>query len=134
MASNNGGVALFAVACDDAPAGSGAQGGGESGAAGDASAEMDDAHPEEEPKAPQRVAHIAVSDSFAPQALSGDFAGQGGAGPELPSGPPYGTSITCGDATVGDEEECDDGAGGADACTAECETRDVPAGPAPGSG
>gem|GEM_PF-6839748 len=46
-----------------------------------------------------------------------------------PSGPPFGTSTTCGDQIVGLDangkpEECDDGDEGSDACTALCQTRD----------
>jgi hypothetical protein len=129
------GVALLATACEDAPTQSGKQGGGESGAGGDSASGMGDAGgPDEGSEPPRAAKHVALFDSFAAEALSDGFAGQGGAAPELPSGPPYGTSITCGDAIVGDNEECDDGAGGADACTALCETRDMPAGPEPGVG
>ncbi|HKY38778.1 MAG TPA: hypothetical protein VJN18_22705 [Polyangiaceae bacterium] len=59
-------------------------------------------------------------------------AGEGGTGPELPLGPPYGTSTACGDAIVGldalgNPEECDDGGDDApDACTDACQTRDQP--------
>ncbi len=76
------------------------------------------------------------SDFFTPQSvLGGD--GEGGAAGEgsVVLGPPYGTSIRCGDAIVGPSEECDDGAGGAgDACTDGCFTRDQPAGPIAGDG
>jgi hypothetical protein len=39
-------------------------------------------------------------------------------------GAPFGVSTSCGDAIVGDNEECDDGDDGSDACTAHCQTRD----------
>jgi hypothetical protein len=59
---------------------------------------------------------------------SAGSAGIGGA-PHV-SGPPFGTSTTCGDAIVGSNEECDDGPGaGRDACTAGCQTTDQPAAP-----
>lgn len=64
--------------------------------------------------------------------MVGGSGGQGGGGGTLPLAAPYGVSSHCGDAildgspVVGDAayEECDDGDGVADACTASCKTRD----------
>lgn len=63
-------------------------------------------------------------DSFSVAAVEAS-AGAGGepTGPQ-PILPPYGLSTIHGDAIVGDDEECDDGDGGDDACTADCQTRD----------
>jgi hypothetical protein len=73
------------------------------------------------------------ADSFSPF-VTPDVAGEGGAAPELPLGPPYGIDEGCGDAIVGLTEECDDGAGGADGCTSSCKTRDQATGPGPTMG
>lgn len=47
--------------------------------------------------------------------------------------PPYVPSVRCGDASVGSDEECDDGDGGSDGCTLGCQTRDQGVAPVPAS-
>ncbi|HKY38031.1 MAG TPA: hypothetical protein VJN18_18945, partial [Polyangiaceae bacterium] len=111
------------------------------GAAGGGSAGATDLGDEEgggesNPSEPNVPKHVALFDSSSGQEGFGPGAGgEGGAGPDLPLGPPYGTSTECGDAIVGPDEECDDGDGGAptgpDACTDECQTRDEAGGPGP---
>jgi hypothetical protein len=61
---------------------------------------------------------------FAAGGSSGGGGSETGGSPPQPVSPPFGESTDCGDAIVGLDEECDDGGGGADACTAECHTRD----------
>lgn len=87
---------------------------------------------------PGQAQYVGLLASFNPQSLLGVGGdGAGGAGDDEPTvlGPPYGTSVSCGDAIVGPDEECDDGSAGApnddDACTNECQTRDQAGGPAP---
>lgn len=121
-------VAMFAMACEDAPGGAGGIDDGASGAAGESAMVGNGAGaPADDETAPQ---YVGRADSFTPLLLSEGGGGEGGVAPELPLGPPYGTSTTCDDAIVGEGEECDDGDGGSDACTADCKTRDQAVGPA----
>jgi hypothetical protein len=76
---------------------------------------------------PGRSQRLALFDFFNPESALGSAGGEGGEG-NRSLGPPYGISESCGDAIVGDDEECDDGAGGEDACSAGCQTRDQPVG------
>jgi len=69
---------------------------------------------------------LAIADNAAggPAGVGGDASGPG------PIVAPFGLSLECGDAILGDDEECDDGAGEAsDACTNACQTRDEPSVP-----
>jgi hypothetical protein len=120
---------LFATACSDAAGQFMTERASTTGGASNASADASVPNSEEQPEA----ARLALFDSFSPQGLPEGGGGEAGEGPG-PLGPPYGTSTGCGDAIVGSTEECDDGAGGADACTGACQTRDQPAGALPQSG
>lgn len=123
-------VSLLALACNEARPSSSVGNGNETGAGGELGVAGADADgpPAETPEPPSWVGD---TDAFTPFALGSEGGGgEGGATPQLPLGPPHGTSTTCSDAIVGDDEECDDGAGGADACTADCKTRDQAVGPA----
>jgi hypothetical protein len=120
---------LLALACSEPNANATAPGIGDSGAGGEATVPGNSAAGGV--GAPVTVEKSFGFDFFSPQSLLGGE-GEGGAAGEssVVLGPPYGASTECGDAIVGDDEECDDGAGGEDACSAGCQTRDQPAGAA----
>ena len=79
-----------------------------------------------------QFASSSVSTIESPASITGGSGGLGGGVGAGPPRAPYGISSHCGDAIVDSGpvvgapayEECDDGDGGADACTASCKTRD----------